>query len=99
MWVVTWFFGTRLGRWFALAGAVALALGIALLRARSSGRAAAEREQERQALDSLRSREATRDEIARLPAAERRKRLSEWVLDDDPEERLRRVEGNPPDAR
>lgn len=73
--------GSRLGRWIAIALAAVSAAALAVLWLISVGAA---RERARAAalsLDTLRKRIQTDDDLARLPADERRRRLSrDWGL-------------------
>lgn len=79
--MIAWLLGTRLGRWLAIAGAAALALGVALLRAFQLGKASERAKHDRQSLENLRNRSRVDDEVARMSDADRRKRLGRWVSD------------------
>lgn len=81
--VLRWFATSRLGRGLAAAGAIAFAIGIALLRAFSAGKDAERARQDRASLENLRMRQETDDEVRNLPASDVRRRLDEWVPDDE----------------
>lgn len=84
MWVLSWLIGSKIGRYVAMGLVVA---GILAVVAYSLIRRGVDQERARQiaaSLENLRSRIATDDEISRLSAAERRRRLLEsWSVPDD----------------
>jgi hypothetical protein len=84
MWVLSWLIGSKIGRYVAMGLVVA---GILTMVAYSLFRRGVDQERAKQiaaSLENLRSRIATDDEISRLSAAERRRRLSQsWGLPDD----------------
>lgn len=73
---------TRVGQTILWVGGLAVTLGAIALRLMSIGRAQERAKQDAAALDNLRSREKTDDEIARLDDRARRERLARWVPDD-----------------
>lgn len=73
------FFATRVGRWIAGAGVALAAVLTALGAARRSGRQAERQRQTEAALENLRSREKSDDEVARRGADDRRRDLGRWV--------------------
>ncbi len=84
MWIVSavgWFLGTKVGRWCVAAGALAAAIGAALAKVYSAGKAAQQAKQDRQSLDAWRTRAEIEDDVARLPTNERAKKLKEWSRD------------------
>jgi len=81
--VLAWFLGTKVGRWVAGGFATLLIIGAICLRIFFAGKEAQKNKQNVESLDALRERNETEDEIAVLPAADRRRRLSEWVSDDE----------------
>jgi hypothetical protein len=78
----TWIITSRAGRAVAAGVGIALAIGLALLKAFSAGRSAERAKQDRASLENLRKRQQTDEEIRSLPASERRRRLSGWVSDE-----------------
>lgn len=84
MWMVSfvgWFLGTRVGRWCLAAIGLLAAIGAALAKVYSAGKAVQQAKQDRQSLDALRTRAQIEDDVARLPANERASRLKEWSRD------------------
>lgn len=81
--IVAWFLGTKLGRTLAAAGAIALAIGLALLKAFTAGKAAEKAKQDRASLENLRKRAKTDEEIGSLNDADVDRRLGRWVPDDE----------------
>lgn len=81
--LVSWLISSRAGRWLALA---LLALAVLGLAAWTLVQAGARRERARQlghALETLRTRIRTDDDLARLSPDERRRRLArDWGLPD-----------------
>jgi hypothetical protein len=82
-WLISLITGSRLGRWAAAGLLVAAALAVAVFRLIAIG---AQRERARQtqaSLDNLRNRVRTDDDLARLSADERRRRLArDWGVPD-----------------
>ncbi len=62
--VIQFFIGTKIGRMLALIGAAVLAIGFALLKARSQG-AAAERQRQKDENDAFLKEQAKRDAVIR----------------------------------
>lgn len=79
MGIVAWLLGSSIGRKVAIYGAIALAVMAAIWRVFAAGQAKEKAKQTEASLKNLRTRMQTDDEIANLSAADRRKRLSEWV--------------------
>jgi len=81
MWpsIVVWFATSRTGRALAAAGALALAVGIALLKAFGAGRAAERAKQDRASLDNLRDRNEIDHEINTLGPGDLDDRGRRWV--------------------
>lgn len=81
MWA--WFVGSKVGR--ALLGAMSAVVVIALLllRAFNAGKQSQKHKEEEKALENLRRRNETHEEISRMPADDRRAELSKWVRDDE----------------
>lgn len=81
MWMVqvaAWFMGTRVGRWCLAAIGLFAAIGAALAKVYSAGKAVQQAKQDEQSVDALRTRAQVDDEVARMPANERASRLKEW---------------------
>lgn len=86
--MIGWLLGTRLGRFLAAAGAVALAIGAALLTGRSQGR--------RGALTDVKAKDAAQgNEIRRRVAVtkENHDEIIDSISDDTLDERLRELRG------
>lgn len=79
--VLPFLVGSPLGRKIALALIIAVGVLLVVWRIYAAGRAAERARQTEASLRNLRTRIKVDDEIANLPAAERRKRLAEWVSD------------------
>lgn len=79
--MLAWLMGTRLGRWVMGMTAGLVAIIVLLWQVFAAGRKAERADQAEQSLENLREREKTDDEVAAMPAADRRKRLREWVRD------------------
>jgi hypothetical protein len=77
----TWLVTSRAGRAVAAGCAIALAIGLALLKAFSAGKQVERAKQDRASLENMRKRQETDEEVRSLPADERRRRLSDWVSD------------------
>lgn len=80
--VLVWLAGSRTGRWFA---SVALAFGaitFMLLKAFLAGEARIKAQQTQASLENTRTRIKKDDEISKLSADERRKRLAGWLSND-----------------
>jgi hypothetical protein len=70
---------TRVGRWLAGAAAGVVAILAVLGAARRSGRLAERQKHTEAALENLRSREKTDEDVARRGADDRRRDLGRWV--------------------
>ncbi|MCV6546699.1 MAG: hypothetical protein OIF56_05365 [Cohaesibacter sp.] len=78
--ILAFFTGSKAGRWLALALLIMASLSLFAVRMFSRGRQAEQAKQTQQALTRLRTRIETDEAISRLPADERRKRLSDdWA--------------------
>jgi hypothetical protein len=80
--VVTWFLTSKVGRTIAAGAGIALAVGIAVLKVFSAGKAAERARQDQQSLENLRSRAKTDDEVRNLDVVDFNKRLDRWVRPD-----------------
>lgn len=82
-WLLSLITGSRLGRWAAAGLLIAATIAVVAFRLIAIG---AQRERARQtqaSLDNLRNRVRTDDDLARLPADERRRRLArDWGVPD-----------------
>ena len=76
--VIAWFATSRVGQAIAAGFAIAAAIGVAVLKVFSAGKAAERAKQDAEALDATRTRARINDEIKSLPIPERAKRLKEW---------------------
>lgn len=76
--ITLWFATSRTGRAIAAAGALALAIGVALLKVFSAGKQAERVTQDRASLENQRARAAIEDELNTLPMSEREERLRQW---------------------
>lgn len=68
---------SKIGRWLLGALALLLGIGVALLKAFRAGRQAERMERQKQTIKAVRERKKVDEEIDRLSAAERRRRLSD----------------------
>lgn len=80
--IIGWFLGTKIGRGLATAAGIAVAAAILFWRVFTAGKDAEAAKQAQASLENLRNRSKTDDEIARMPADARKRRLAEWVSDD-----------------
>jgi hypothetical protein len=80
--IVAWFATSKVGRAIAAGAAIALAIGIAVLKIFSAGRDAERAQQDRQSLQNLRTRQETNAEIDGLGGADLDRRVDRWVRDD-----------------
>ena len=80
--IATWFVSSKAGRALAGAGAIALALGAALLKVFYSGQAAEKAKQDRASLENLRNREKINEDVGKMPDDSVRGELAGWVRDD-----------------
>jgi uncharacterized membrane protein YraQ (UPF0718 family) len=81
--IAAWFVTSKVGRAIAAGAAIALAIGIAVLKVFSAGKDAERARQDRQSLENLRSRAKTDDEVHRLSDSDLNKRLDRWVRPDN----------------
>lgn len=77
--LVLWFATSKTGRVIAAAGALALAIGFALLKAFGAGKESERVAQDRQSLENIRERQATDAEVEGLGHADVDQRLDRWV--------------------
>lgn len=80
--IASWLTGSAVGRKVALSAIVVLAALYGVWRIYAAGKAAERARATQASLDALRKRVEIDNELSALPAAERRKRLERWVLDD-----------------
>lgn len=85
--IIAWFGTSKLGRMIAAGFALAFAVGIAVLKVFSAGKASERQKQDQQSLENLRERARNDDEISTLPTDQLDSRLSRWVSPDDKEGR------------
>ena len=81
--IIAWLATSRTGRAIAAAGALAFAIGIAVLRVFNAGKAAERVKQDRQSLDNLRDRRAIDEDVRNLGPADLDNRLKRWVRPDE----------------
>ncbi|MBI1201475.1 MAG: hypothetical protein GC182_03080 [Rhodopseudomonas sp.] len=81
--IFTWFATSKAGRAIAAGAALALAIGIAVLKVFNAGKASERAAQDRASLDNMRERQATDDEVANLGPADLDRRMRRWVRDDE----------------
>lgn len=82
---LAWLTGSRLGQYAALAALAAAGVGFALWRAFSAGKTSAENSakviQLQGAINDFAKRVSTDNDLARMPAVERRQRLRQhWTI-------------------
>ena len=83
MWLLSLITGSRLGRWLAAAALVVSVLAIAAWRLVLIGQARERARHTQASLDNLRTRVRTDEELSRLSADERRRRLArDWGVPD-----------------
>lgn len=71
--------GSKLGRYVALGGLIALGVLLLIARIYAAGRAKERARQLEQSLQTIRERVKKDDEITRLPPDQRAERLNRWV--------------------
>lgn len=82
-WLLSILTGSRLGRWLAAVALILSVLAVAAWRLILIGQARERARHTQASLDNLRNRVRTDDELSRLPADERRRRLSrDWGVPD-----------------
>lgn len=79
MWA--WLIDTKLGQAVIKIMAVVTVISLVLWRAFTAGKQAEKAKQKDAALEALRRREKTDDEISSMPDSTRREQLSQWVPD------------------
>lgn len=79
--VLAWLTGSKIGRYVAGAGIVAVIVSVVLWRTFAAGKKSAELDQKIGQLDALREKVKTDEEIRDMSAAERREQLAKWVRD------------------
>lgn len=79
--ILAWLTGSKIGRYAAAALAFMAALSVVILKAFLAGQAKERAKQTKASLDALRTRVTTDDEISRLPRADRKRAISEWMRD------------------
>jgi len=80
--IAAWLATSKVGRAVAAGGALALAVGVAVLSVFSAGKRAERDRQNRRELEQLRSRNETDAEIQNLDRAELDRRARRWMRDD-----------------
>lgn len=73
----------RLRLWLSLAGAVALAVGLAFLKGRSAGKKAYEDRAKDARLKALQTEKEVRDDVEAASDDDLDRRLSKWMRDDE----------------
>lgn len=81
--IIAWLMGSKVGRYVALGLLITALIAVAVWRIYAAGQAREQARQAEAALKALRERIKVDDEVARMAPADRRKRLSEWVRDND----------------
>lgn len=79
--LLVWLAGTKAGRIVAAGAALALAIGIALLKAYGAGRAAEKAAAAKGRLEAIRDRRASDAEVDALDADGVRRDLDRWMRD------------------
>jgi hypothetical protein len=77
-----WLATTRTGRFVAAAGALSLAIGVALLKAFSAGRQLERDKQDKSSLENLRNRQEIENEVNTLGGDDLDRRGRRWVRPD-----------------
>lgn len=76
--IVAWFATSKIGRAIAAGAALVLAIGVAVLKVFSAGKASERARQDQQSLENLRSRANTNDEIRSATDADLERRLNRF---------------------
>lgn len=79
--IALWFATSKTGRAIAAAAALALAIGVALLKVFSAGKQSERDAQDRRSLDNMRERQKTDAEVEGLGHADVDERMSRWMRD------------------
>ncbi|MCX5495349.1 hypothetical protein OSH11_11575 [Kaistia dalseonensis] len=79
--IAAWFATSRLGRWLAAAGAIALAIGIAVLKLLAMGRAQERATQQKAKLQAISQRKKSDEDVDRMRAADVDQSLRKWMRD------------------
>lgn len=83
MWLLSLVTGSRIGRWLASLGLVLSVLAVVAWRLVAFGQARERARHTQASLDNLRTRVRTDEELSRLSADERRRRLArDWGVPD-----------------
>lgn len=80
--LAAWFATSKVGRTVAAGGALALAIGVALIKAFSAGKAAQLAKEQKQALEDQRTRDKIDEDVRNTGDAELDRRVDRWVHDD-----------------
>lgn len=81
--ILEWFATSKVGRALAAAGAIIVAIGIAVLKAFNAGKTSERATEDRASLENLRKRSETDHEVSKLGPDAVRDRLSPWVRNDE----------------
>lgn len=81
--IVAWFATSRVGQALAAGLAIAAAIGVAVLKVFSAGKAAERSRQDHQSLENLQQRAKENDEVRTLSGDDLRQRLNRWVSNDE----------------
>lgn len=79
--IATWLLGSQIGRQVLIWGTIALTVMTVVWRIYAAGQAKERARQLEASLRNLRTRVKVDDEITKLPADERRKKLESWASD------------------
>lgn len=80
--IAAWFATSKIGRAIAAGAAIALAIGLAVLKVFSAGKAAERAAQDHRSLDNMRERQATDADVEGLGHADVDQRMSRWMRDE-----------------
>lgn len=84
--IALWFATSKTGRMLAAAGTLALAIGVALLKAFSAGKQSERAAEDARSLENLRDRAGSDAEINNLGHADLDERARRWLRRDEPRE-------------
>ncbi len=80
-----WLATSKAGQYVAAGFALSVAIGVAVLKVFSAGKASERQRQDQQSLENLRERAKENDEVRTLGPDDFDKRLTRWVSPDDKE--------------
>lgn len=81
--IAAWFVTSKTGRMVAAGAALALAVGVAVLKVFSAGKNAERARQDQQSLENMRSRAGSDAEIDNLGHADLDERARRWMRNDE----------------